>query len=86
MFSYVNILGGAIKEMVINIPFSSSICATAFIIYFLYTLLFGFSLFENDCLLLLTSSGLIAKCPNKPKLSRLTQQEQKQYIIPFPAS
>jgi hypothetical protein len=69
-----------------------SIHATAFIVYFLYTHLFGFFLIENIDLLLLVSSGLIVssksddsvseKCLNKPKVSRLTKAEQKQYIIP----
>jgi multisubunit Na+/H+ antiporter MnhG subunit len=50
----------SIKEMVTKFSFSSSICVTAFIIYFLYAHLFGFNIFENDYLLLLTSSILIA--------------------------
>lgn len=71
--------------MVIRTSFSSLICATAFIIYFLYILLFGFNLFENDYFLLSASSGLIPpldNCSNKPKISRLTKKEQSEYTIP----
>jgi hypothetical protein len=78
-------LYNSIKEMVTSMTLSSSICATAFIVYFLNNILFGFCLFENDYLLLSTSSGLIApseNCSNKPKISRLTKEEQKQFIIP----
>jgi hypothetical protein len=78
-------LYSSIKEMVIRNSFSSLICATAFIIYFLYILLFGFNLFENDYFLLSTSSGLISpleNCSNKPQISRLTKKEQSEYTIP----
>ena len=81
----------SIKEME-SITLFLSIHATAFIVYFLYTHLFCFFLIENIDLLLLVSSGLIVssksddsvseKCLNKPKVSRLTKAEQKQYIIP----
>src|SRR2546421_434852 len=70
----------------------SSIYATAFILYFLYTHSFGFCLIENIDLLLSNSSGLIVssksndsvslECSNKTKVRRLTKAEQKQYIIP----
>jgi len=76
------LLNKYIKEMK-SITLYSSIYATAFIIYFLYTHLFDLYLIENNYLLLTFSGGLIVSSQSdKPKLKRLTKEEQKQYIIP----
>ena len=71
-----------IKEMK-SITLFSSICAIVFINYFLYTQLFDLYLIENNYSLLTLSGGLIVSSQSdKPKLKRLTKEEQKQYIIP----
>ena len=76
------LLNKYIKEMR-SITLFSSIYVTAFIIYFLYTHLFDLYLIENNYLLLTISGGLIVSSQSdKPKLKRLTKEEQNQYIIP----
>ena len=76
------LLNKYIKEMK-SITLYSSIYATAFIIYFLYTHLFDLYLIENNYLLLTFSGGwIVSSQSDKPKLKRFTKEEQKQYIIP----